>query len=64
MCHAARLGDHIALLRPYGGTRNTLTLIAGEKAGIIKPGLPVVCSPQQEEALAVLERVWPNETLR
>jgi len=43
--------DHMAVLG------NTLTLIAGEKAGIIKPGLPVVSSPQQDEALAVLEKV-------
>ena len=43
--------DHMAVLG------NTLTLIAGEKAGIIKPGIPVVSSPQREEALAVLERV-------
>jgi dihydrofolate synthase/folylpolyglutamate synthase len=43
--------DHMAVLG------NTLALIAGEKAGIIKPGIPVVSSPQQEEALAVLEAV-------
>jgi dihydrofolate synthase/folylpolyglutamate synthase len=43
--------DHMAVLG------NTLTLIAGEKAGIIKPGVPVVSSPQKEEALVVLERV-------
>ncbi|HEX7542298.1 MAG TPA: folylpolyglutamate synthase/dihydrofolate synthase family protein, partial [Anaerolineales bacterium] len=43
--------DHMAVLG------NTLTLIAGEKAGIIKPGIPVVSSPQKDEALAVLERV-------
>ena len=43
--------DHMAVLG------NTLTSIAGEKAGIIKPGIPVVCSPQQDEALAVLEKV-------
>jgi dihydrofolate synthase/folylpolyglutamate synthase len=43
--------DHMAVLG------NTLTLIAGEKAGIIKPGIPVVSSPQKEEALVVLERV-------
>ena len=36
---------------------NTLTLIAGEKAGIIKDGVPVVSSPQKDESLAVLERV-------
>jgi dihydrofolate synthase/folylpolyglutamate synthase len=43
--------DHMAVLG------NTLSLIAGEKAGIIKPGVPVVSSPQPEEALAVLENV-------
>lgn len=43
--------DHTAVLG------NTLTLIAGEKAGIIKHGVPVVSSPQKEEALKVLERV-------
>lgn len=43
--------DHMAVLG------NTLTLIAGEKAGIIKPGVPVVSSPQQDEALQVLLRV-------
>lgn len=35
----------------------TLTQIAGEKAGIIKRGLPVVSAPQGQEALAVVERV-------
>ncbi|MGK7912364.1 MAG: folylpolyglutamate synthase/dihydrofolate synthase family protein [Synechococcus sp.] len=39
--HWQRLGD-------------TLTEIAGEKAGIIKPTIPVVCSPQVPEALAVI----------
>ncbi|MBI5955040.1 MAG: bifunctional folylpolyglutamate synthase/dihydrofolate synthase [Chloroflexi bacterium] len=43
--------DHMAVLG------DTLTLIAGEKAGIIKQGVPVVSSPQKDEALAVLERV-------
>ncbi len=43
--------DHMAVLG------NTLTLIAGEKAGIIKPGISVVSSPQVAEALAVLEKV-------
>jgi dihydrofolate synthase / folylpolyglutamate synthase len=43
--------DHMAVLG------NTLTLIAGEKAGIIKPGVPVVSTPQTDEALAVLEEV-------
>ena len=36
---------------------NTLTAIAGEKAGIIKPGVPVVISPQKKEARLELERV-------
>jgi dihydrofolate synthase/folylpolyglutamate synthase len=43
--------DHMAVLG------NTLAAIAGEKAGIIKPGRPVVSSPQKDEALAVLEKV-------
>jgi dihydrofolate synthase/folylpolyglutamate synthase len=43
--------DHMAVLG------NTLAKIAGEKAGIIKPGVPVVSAPQIDEALEVLERV-------
>ena len=43
--------DHTAVLG------NTLALIAGEKAGIIKDGVPVVSSPQKEEALQVLEKI-------
>lgn len=43
--------DHTALLG------NTLAEIAFEKAGIIKPGVPVVSAPQAPEALAVVERV-------
>jgi dihydrofolate synthase/folylpolyglutamate synthase len=43
--------DHMAVLG------DTLTLIAGEKAGIIKEGVPLVSSPQKDEALAVLEKV-------
>lgn len=43
--------DHTAVLG------DTLTLIAGEKAGIIKQGVPVVSSSQKDEALAVLERI-------
>lgn len=34
---------------------NTLAKIAGEKAGILKRGVPCVVGPQQEEALAVIE---------
>ena len=43
--------DHMAVLG------DTLAKIAGEKAGIVKPDVPVVSSPQKEEALEVLERV-------
>jgi dihydrofolate synthase/folylpolyglutamate synthase len=43
--------DHMAVLG------DTLAKIAGEKAGIIKPGVPVVSAPQKAEALEVLERV-------
>ena len=43
--------DHMAVLG------NTLALIAGEKAGIIKPGVPVVSSPQRDEAREVLLRI-------
>jgi dihydrofolate synthase/folylpolyglutamate synthase len=34
----------------------TLESIAAEKAGIIKPGVPVVCQPQRPEAMAVIEK--------
>jgi dihydrofolate synthase/folylpolyglutamate synthase len=43
--------DHTAVLG------DTLTKIAGEKAGIIKDGVPVVSSQQKDEALEVLNRV-------
>ena len=50
-CVIARIGlDHTALL----GT--TLAAIAGEKAGIIKPGVPVVSYPQEPEAMEVISR--------
>ena len=34
---------------------NTLTAIAGEKAAIIKRGVPVICAEQAPEAMAVIE---------
>ena len=40
--------DHVGVLG------NTLAEIAGEKAGIIKPGVPVVCYTQKPEAEAVI----------
>ncbi len=43
--------DHMAVLG------DTLAKIAGEKAGIIKIGIPVVSAPQKNEGLDVLERV-------
>ncbi|MFB0545306.1 MAG: folylpolyglutamate synthase/dihydrofolate synthase family protein [Anaerolineae bacterium] len=36
---------------------HTLTLIAREKAGIIKPGAPVISAPQDPEAMAAIEEV-------
>jgi dihydrofolate synthase/folylpolyglutamate synthase len=35
---------------------DTIEKIASEKAGIIKPGRPVVCAPQSEEVMAVLRK--------
>jgi dihydrofolate synthase/folylpolyglutamate synthase len=43
--------DHMLVLG------DTLAKIAGEKAGIIKPGRPVISSPQKDEALDVIKRV-------
>lgn len=52
VCVIARIGlDHTALLG------NTLAAIAGEKAGIIKNGVPVVSWPQDDDALPVIEDV-------
>ncbi len=42
--------DHMNILG------NSLAEIAGEKCGIIKPGIPVISSPQQTEALKVIEK--------
>ena len=36
---------------------NTIEEIATEKAGIIKPGIPVVTAPQEEKALQVIQSV-------
>ncbi len=43
--------DHMAVLG------NTLTSIAGEKAGIIKENRPVVVSPQKSEALRAIQKI-------
>jgi dihydrofolate synthase/folylpolyglutamate synthase len=51
VCVVVSIGfDHVKTLGP------TLERIAGEKAGIIKPGAPVVCGVIQQRALDVLER--------
>jgi dihydrofolate synthase/folylpolyglutamate synthase len=42
--------DHVAILG------NTIAAIAGEKAGIIKPGVPVATSLQPAEAMEVIAR--------
>lgn len=52
VCVVARIGfDHTAVLG------DTLAAIAGEKAGIIKPGAAVVSWPQDPEAMEVVRRV-------
>ena len=50
--------EHTALLG------DTLDLIAREKAGIIKPGVPVVVAPQHVEALAAIEEVAARQGSR
>jgi dihydrofolate synthase/folylpolyglutamate synthase len=43
--------DHVTILG------DTLEEIAGEKGGIIKPGVPVVCAPQEGKALQVIRDI-------
>ena len=43
--------DHVRRLGP------TLAHIAREKAGIVKPGVPVVCATQAPEAMAVIAQI-------
>lgn len=50
VCGISSLGfDHMEILG------NTLSQIAGEKAGIFKPGVPAITAPQPEEAMKVLK---------
>lgn len=50
VCGISSLGfDHMEILG------NTLSQIAGEKAGIFKPGVPAITVPQPEEAMKVLK---------
>ena len=52
LCGIAAIGlDHTAYLG------DTLEAIAGEKAGIMKPGVPVVCHPAEPSVAAVFARV-------
>ncbi|MFM8655537.1 MAG: bifunctional folylpolyglutamate synthase/dihydrofolate synthase, partial [Chthoniobacterales bacterium] len=41
---------------------STIAEIAGEKAGIIKSGVPVVCATQREEALAVIRAAAKSQS--
>jgi dihydrofolate synthase/folylpolyglutamate synthase len=55
------LTPRVAVITPIGLDHtqwlgDTLAQIAAEKAGIIKPGVPVVTAPQAPEALEVIER--------
>jgi dihydrofolate synthase/folylpolyglutamate synthase len=50
--------EHTALLG------DTLALIAAEKAGIIKPGVPAVIAPQHREAQIVFEQVAQRQHAR
>jgi dihydrofolate synthase / folylpolyglutamate synthase len=43
--------DHVSILG------DTLDKIAAEKGGIIKPGVPVICAPQEKIALSVLKEI-------
>lgn len=50
--------DHMQILG------NTLTLIAREKAGIIRPGALVISAPQYDEALYMIEQVCREHQAR
>ena len=50
--------DHQAQL----GT--TLSAIAEEKAGVVKPGIPVVCGPLPADAMTVVERICAERGAR
>jgi dihydrofolate synthase/folylpolyglutamate synthase len=50
--------DHVELLG------HTLSLIAWEKAGIIKPDVPIVSAPQAPEAMGVIQRVCADTGAR
>jgi dihydrofolate synthase/folylpolyglutamate synthase len=50
--------DHMQVLG------KTLTLIAREKAGIIRPGALVICAPQYDEAMRMIEEVCRDHNAR
>jgi dihydrofolate synthase/folylpolyglutamate synthase len=43
---------------------SSLASIAAEKAGVVKPGIPVICGPLPREALQVVERVCAERHAR
>ena len=43
--------DHVSILG------DTLEQIAFEKGGIVKPGIPVICAPQETNALEVIQKI-------
>ncbi len=43
--------DHVSILG------DTLEQIASEKGGIIKPGIPVICAPQESKALEIIQTI-------
>ena len=50
--------DHMGVLG------NSLAEIAAEKAGIIKPGIPIVSAPQRPEAARVIEQICAEKGAR
>ena len=60
--HAGRHRHHVDRLRPPGALGGTLAAIAAEKAGTIKPGVPVVVGRMPDDARAVVGR--PTGTRR
>ena len=56
--------DHAVSLDHQAFLGDTLAAIAGEKAGILKPGVPAVIGPQPAEAEAVIEPAPPRSARR
>lgn len=59
VCAITSIGfEHMGILG------HTLEKIAGEKAGIVKEGRPVVCAPQPEEAIAAIRSICQERGAR